>query len=171
MAGSGGTGRHHHHRCSGRRKVSTRRIRLFPVRSGRKTVPRQAYKRYRGQQPAGGAVLPVSGRPAAHGRVRFVRNACRGRTMRTLGLFLLVVAPAAGQPPATITPPAPAGAANPQAAAKPPEYPKVWPPGPSGRALPEWLKDLTDRDPAVREAAIKVIPVFGPEAVPLATRP
>jgi HEAT repeat protein len=90
--------------------------------------------------------------------------------MRTLGIFLLSVVPAAAQPP-TITPPAQGVVGAPQPAARPVEYPRVWPPGPSGRTLDEWLRDFNDRDPAVRESAIKVIPVFGPDAVRPATRP
>jgi HEAT repeat protein len=84
--------------------------------------------------------------------------------MRLLGLLFLTLSPAAGQlPPIT---PAPGGAAQLPDLTKPIVYPKVV----GGRDLREWVKDLSDKDPAVREMAIKVVPNFGPDAVPVATR-
>jgi HEAT repeat protein len=90
--------------------------------------------------------------------------------MRTLGLFLLILSPAAGQP-RPIVPPDQGTVVNPPMLGQKIEYPKAWPPGPNGRTLPEWVRDMSDKDPAVRETAIKVLPVFGPEAVPIVTRP
>ncbi len=40
-----------------------------------------------------------------------------------------------------------------------------WPNQINGRSLPEYLKDTTDLDPAVRERALRIIPGFGPEIV------
>ena len=79
--------------------------------------------------------------------------------MRTLIILFVTIGPVIAQPP--IVPrislrrvPSPQGG-------KKIEYPERF----NGRPLYEWLKDLTDRDPAVRETAIKIIPVFGPDAV------
>jgi hypothetical protein len=38
-----------------------------------------------------------------------------------------------------------------------------WPKEISGKDLKAWLKDLNDLDPAIREAALRTIPAFGPE--------
>lgn len=80
--------------------------------------------------------------------------------MRWPILLVFVCSPAAArQPP--ITPPPPV--ANP---VRPPaEIAREYHSQIGGRGLQDWLKDLTDRDPAVRETAIKIIPAFGPDSV------
>src|SRR5262245_35641813 len=39
-----------------------------------------------------------------------------------------------------------------------------WPDSIGGRPLSAWMKDLKSSDPGVVEAAIRTVPVFGPEA-------
>jgi HEAT repeat protein len=95
-------------------------------------------------------------------------------------------------PPATQTqptipgvPPAPPGTPPQAPPASPPatlpkmkEEPKKkeppkkgeWPKSVNGRSLGEWMADFKSPDPAVRDAAIKVMPLFGPEARKLAPK-
>ncbi len=70
-------------------------------------------------------------------------------------LALPLLALAVAQPPAT---PSPLGV-QPPAAAKP-----LWPKEIGGKELKLWVADLSSPDPAVRDAAITVIPLFGPDA-------
>ncbi|HEY2784491.1 MAG TPA: HEAT repeat domain-containing protein [Fimbriiglobus sp.] len=84
--------------------------------------------------------------------------------MRTLGLLLLTLSPVAAQPP-IVQPVQPKAIPTPLGA-KPITYPTDI----GGKRLPDWVRDLSDRDPAVRETAIKVIPAFGPDAVLPSTR-
>ena len=71
-------------------------------------------------------------------------------------MFLILMAtllqPQAGQPPLSpVVPPAPAK----------PQYPSSV----GGKTLAEWLKELNDnKDAAIREMAVKMIPAFGPAA-------
>ena len=72
---------------------------------------------------------------------------------------LVVAASAAGQAPAAPGLPAPLPA---MAAA---EKPHEWPKEISGKDLKGWLAELNDsKDGAAREAAVKIIPMFGPVA-------
>jgi hypothetical protein len=63
--------------------------------------------------------------------------------------------PASGQP-GVMTPPA---AATPEKEKEP-----QWPKSVNGRSLGEWLNDFKSPDPTVRDSAVKVIPLFGPDA-------
>lgn len=71
-----------------------------------------------------------------------------------------------GQPPKDPPPPNPAPGGQPpkDPAAKEPTKPKEpeWPSQVNGRGLGEYLKDLTDPDPFVRDVALRTIPNFGP---------
>lgn len=81
------------------------------------------------------------------------------------------------QPAIPGVPPAPPGT-SPAPPASPPatlpakkEEPKKeppkkgeWPKSVNGRSLGDWMGDFKSPDPAVRDAAIKVMPLFGPEA-------
>ncbi len=69
--------------------------------------------------------------------------------------------PAAGQPGA-MTPPA---ATTPAKEEKP-----KWPTTVNGRSLGEWLTDFKSPDPTVRDSAVKVIPLFGPDARKIAPK-
>ena len=70
--------------------------------------------------------------------------------------------PAPVQPPATTAPQPPATTTTPP---KTPE-PIKWPTEVSGRKLTDWINDLPyerNSDPSLRDAAVKTIPMFGPE--------
>ncbi|HET6573557.1 MAG TPA: HEAT repeat domain-containing protein [Fimbriiglobus sp.] len=86
-------------------------------------------------------------------------------------------------PPGTQTPPSVPGVppAPPGTSSSPPVFPPTpapkkeepkkgpakkgeYPKSVNGRSLGEWLGDFKSPDPAVRDSAIKVVPLFGPEA-------
>jgi HEAT repeat protein len=73
-----------------------------------------------------------------------------------------------GVPPALPgTPPTPpAGAPPKKDEPKKPDDPKKenWPKSVNGKSLGEWMADFRNPDPTVRDGAIKVMPLFGPEA-------
>ncbi|MBA4066706.1 MAG: hypothetical protein C0501_23970 [Isosphaera sp.] len=75
----------------------------------------------------------------------------RTRGPAALALAALLAAAASPQTPPAKDPPEPA---------KPPEI--RWPTEIAGKSSGEWMKMLTDPDPAVRESALKVLPGFGP---------
>ena len=66
-------------------------------------------------------------------------------------------------PPGTTTPP-PSGTTTPPE--PPADAPKIrtWPRDVEGKNLSEWLKETQNTDPAVREAAVLILPLFGPDA-------
>jgi hypothetical protein len=68
-----------------------------------------------------------------------------------------------GSPP---TPPATPPALTPKKEEPKKDEPKKdqWPKSVNGRSLGEWMADFKSPDPTVRDAAIKVMPLFGPEA-------
>jgi len=71
--------------------------------------------------------------------------------------------PPAAQPPATQ--PVPPAATAAEVSPKPP-VPIKWPAEVSGRKLSEWIADLSSSrnlDPSLRDAAVKTIPMFGPD--------
>jgi HEAT repeat protein len=101
----------------------------------------------------------------------------------TAPAVLLTAALVVAQPPAAPKSPvpapagAPAGTAAPPAAqppapdktlsgeTKPPTVqPEIkWPTKVLGRSLADWIADFKSKDPTVRDAAVKVVPLFGPE--------
>jgi HEAT repeat protein len=66
-----------------------------------------------------------------------------------------------GTPPSTFPPSAPPKKEEPK---KGPSKKDEWPKSVNGRSLGEWMTDFKNPDPAIRDAAIKVMPLFGPEA-------
>jgi HEAT repeat protein len=64
-------------------------------------------------------------------------------------------------PPETLTPPKQTDQKDQKEPE--PEKPK-WPATVNGRSLGEWLNDFKSTDPSVRDYALKVIPLFGPDA-------
>jgi HEAT repeat protein len=89
------------------------------------------------------------------------------RTLHALALTLLAAAVAAGQP-APGTPPPAVPTPSPPGGNKPPEWPKEV----GGKDLKGWLAELKDSpDGAMREAATKAIPMFGPSARKEAMQP
>lgn len=80
----------------------------------------------------------------------------RSRTPAALVLSALLAAAAAGQTPAQPDPKEP-----PKGPTKLPEL--KWPVEIGGKNARGWLKDVTDPDPAIREAALRTIPNFGPD--------
>jgi hypothetical protein len=53
---------------------------------------------------------------------------------------------------------------------KDPEKPADWPTSLYGRPMSEWIKDISDSDPAIREMALRTLPGFGPNAREPATK-
>ncbi len=70
-----------------------------------------------------------------------------------------------GSPPPTSSPAPPPKAGEPKKDdPKKDEKKSTWPKSVNGRSLGEWLADFRSPDPTVRDSALKVIPLFGPEA-------
>jgi HEAT repeat protein len=91
----------------------------------------------------------------------------RDRTLYSLVLAVLLAA-ACGQTGAGQTQPKDKKDESP-GRTKPTE-PK-WPTEIGGKDMKAWLKDITDPDPAIREAALTVLPNFGPEVRKVAAKP
>jgi HEAT repeat protein len=53
---------------------------------------------------------------------------------------------------------------------KEPEKPFEWPKDVNGKNLQEWIEELRNPDPSLREVAVRVLPAFGPEARKAASR-
>lgn len=93
----------------------------------------------------------------------------RARTPGALLLCALLVAAAYAQPPAAGQPTG-TGRDPPKDKEKEPSKgptkvpePK-WPTNIAGKGVQDWLKEVTDPDPSVREFALKTLPNFGPDA-------
>jgi HEAT repeat protein len=87
--------------------------------------------------------------------------------------------PPKGDPSAVAPPPAPKPFVPPAPVVdKEPEKPMPkdpaklfeWPTSINSRPMSEWLKDIDDPDPAIREQGLRTIIGFGPQAVPAATK-
>lgn len=71
------------------------------------------------------------------------------------------VKPPAAPPPATTPAPTPSPLAGPPG----PAHQQAWPKEVGGKTLPAWITELKEStDPAVRDAALRAIPLFGPDA-------
>ena len=70
--------------------------------------------------------------------------------------------PAAKDPPMPFVPPPMPD--RPMVEKKDPDKPFDWPTSLYGRAMSEWMKEINDNDPAIRETALRTIPNFGPPA-------
>lgn len=76
--------------------------------------------------------------------------------------------PPAKDPPMPFVPPPMPD--RPMVEKKDPDKPFEWPTSLYARAMSEWIKDIDDNDPAIREQGLRTVPGFGPPARKAATK-
>lgn len=77
--------------------------------------------------------------------------------------------PAKNPPPMPFMPPPPPDMAK-EPEKKDPKEPFKWPTSLYGRPMAEFIRDINDPDPAIREMALRTLPGFGPNALEPATK-
>lgn len=78
--------------------------------------------------------------------------------------------PPAKEPPMPFVPPPMPDRPAPTVEKKDPDKPFEWPTSLYGRPMSEFIKDINDNDPAIREMALRTVPAFGPASREPATK-